>query len=124
MQTASEMSSEPVLKTPLTPQGTKRKFTQALRYCYMRFIWHTYKRIALHLHGSSLPNFGEGSLGRPKVVGAGIAVLKVGKYCSISNSATFVLGLEHRPEWLTSTRLAQLAKNTTNTLIRSKAKAT
>jgi acetyltransferase-like isoleucine patch superfamily enzyme len=59
-------------------------------------------RLFLHTRNSPLPNFGKGSVSRPKIVGAGNAILKVGKYCSISNSVTFILGLEHKPEWLTT----------------------
>ncbi len=79
-----------------------KKCGKIIQYIYIRLFWHAYMRLCLHTSTSPLPNFGKGSCARPNIVGAGLAVLRVGKYCSISNTATFVLGLEHRPEWLTT----------------------
>lgn len=68
-------------------------------------------RLALHTRSSTLPNFGKGSFARPKIVGSGAATLRVGKYCSISNSATFLLGLEHNSKWLTTYPFSVVDKN-------------
>ena len=88
-----------------------KKGARLLRYFYLRFIWHTYMRLFLHTSSSTLPNFGKGSYSRPKIVGGGLAVLKVGKYCSISNTATFVLGLEHKPGWMTTYPFSVIESN-------------
>ncbi len=103
--------NESLLKTPLPAEGRRRKCKRALQYIYLRVFWHTYMRIALHTHGSTLTNFGKVSFARPKIIGCGAAILKVGKYCSISNSATFILGLEHNSKWLTTCPFSVVDKN-------------
>jgi len=43
---------------------------------------------------------GEYSYGRIKVLGIG--KLKIGKYCSMADGTLFLLGMEHRPDWITT----------------------
>ncbi|MGH9844743.1 MAG: CatB-related O-acetyltransferase, partial [Blastocatellia bacterium] len=56
---------------------------------------------------------GEGSYGRPNVAywDAG-AALTIGKYCSIADSVTILLGGEHHSEWVTTYPFSLLVKET------------
>jgi acetyltransferase-like isoleucine patch superfamily enzyme len=103
--------SFPLLAVYMKAIALGQKLVNAVRYVYLRVFWHTYMRLFLHTSSSELPNFGKGSYARPKIIGAGLAILKVGKYCSISNSATFVLGLEHKPEWCTTYPFSVVEEN-------------
>ncbi len=84
------------------PSAVWRKGKSVFRFIYVRFILHVYMWLYYHLSKAPLPNFGKGSTGRPRIVSDGQSLLTVGKYCSISHTAVFLLGLEHKPEWLTT----------------------
>lgn len=91
-----------------------RLVARALRTAY-RGYWATHRRYRVALgepyHNVTFtsldPHYsahtiGDGTYGRPNVLFWPQATLRIGKYCSIANDATILLGGEHHLEWITT----------------------